>query len=296
MLRLLQKGFNYSQDGPGNRLVYHLQGCNLHCPWCSNPESMAPLGSLLVTDAARLRPDACPYGAISAAALNREVCRNCGTYPCTQMPGSGIRLTGTPIPEEEVLEEAERCRPLFFDGGGVTFTGGEPTLQWDALSSLLRALHGRGVHTAIETNGTHPRLPTLFPFIGHLILDVKHYDPRRHREVVGPGLEQIRKNFQAALAEREQIAVRIPLIGGFNAGEEDAAAFAAFFKGAAADGGVSLPGGLTVELLPYHEYGRDKWAQCGMQYVMGEEAFVGNAQAARFAAILRDNGLTVLRT
>ncbi len=37
---IFQKGFNYSQDGPGNRLVYHLSGCNLHCPWCSNPEGL----------------------------------------------------------------------------------------------------------------------------------------------------------------------------------------------------------------------------------------------------------------
>ena len=37
---IFQKGFNYSQDGPGNRLVYHLSGCNLNCPWCSNPEGL----------------------------------------------------------------------------------------------------------------------------------------------------------------------------------------------------------------------------------------------------------------
>lgn len=40
-LYIFQKGFNYSQDGPGNRLVYHLSGCNLRCPWCSNPEGMS---------------------------------------------------------------------------------------------------------------------------------------------------------------------------------------------------------------------------------------------------------------
>ena len=39
-IHIFQKGFNYSQDGPGNRLVYHLSGCNLKCPWCSNPEGM----------------------------------------------------------------------------------------------------------------------------------------------------------------------------------------------------------------------------------------------------------------
>ena len=39
-MRILQKGFNYSQDGPGNRLVYHLQGCNFACKWCSNADSI----------------------------------------------------------------------------------------------------------------------------------------------------------------------------------------------------------------------------------------------------------------
>lgn len=51
-IRIFQKGFNYSQDGPGNRLVYHLSGCNMRCPWCSNPEGLSPDGntSLLTID------------------------------------------------------------------------------------------------------------------------------------------------------------------------------------------------------------------------------------------------------
>lgn len=39
-MKIFQKGFNFSQDGPGNRLVYHLAGCNMHCLWCANPEGM----------------------------------------------------------------------------------------------------------------------------------------------------------------------------------------------------------------------------------------------------------------
>ena len=57
---IFQKGFNYSQDGPGNRLVYHLCGCNLHCPWCSNPE-----GLKLTEKAERLTVDAIVKEALS---------------------------------------------------------------------------------------------------------------------------------------------------------------------------------------------------------------------------------------
>lgn len=46
-MQIFQKGFNYSQDGPGNRLVYHLTGCNMRCPWCSNPECMETGGENL---------------------------------------------------------------------------------------------------------------------------------------------------------------------------------------------------------------------------------------------------------
>ena len=46
-MKIFQKGFNYSQDGPGNRLVYHLLGCNMRCPWCTNPEGMSVNGDVL---------------------------------------------------------------------------------------------------------------------------------------------------------------------------------------------------------------------------------------------------------
>ena len=87
-LKLFQKGFNYSQDGQGNRLVYHLQGCNMTCPWCANPEGMPMEGAMI---------------------------REAGKSP---------RLSCKVYETEEILREAVSCVPMFFDGGGVTFSGG----------------------------------------------------------------------------------------------------------------------------------------------------------------------------
>lgn len=111
-LHIFQRGFNFSQDGPGNRLVYHLQGCNLHCPWCSNPEGMTFCG-------------------------------------------------GTVCSVEDIVAEVLRSRPMFFDGGGVTLTGGEAAMQPQAVKELLSALSGYGIHTALESNGTAP--PAVHP-------------------------------------------------------------------------------------------------------------------------------------
>ena len=87
-----QKGFNYSQDGPGNRLVYHLSGCNMFCPWCSNPEGLK-------------RTEASQKHLI-----------------------------------DEILQEILSCRMMFFENGGVTFTGGEVTLQSDSVAELCKML------------------------------------------------------------------------------------------------------------------------------------------------------------
>ena len=132
---ILQKGFNYSQDGPGNRLVYHLQGCNFRCKWCSNPESMEK---------------------VSSQAKNYTV--------------------------DELADEVSRSRMMFFDGGGVTFTGGEATVQADELIELLKLLKSNGVHTCIETNGSSERLSEIADYVDYLIVDMKHYDDEQHRK------------------------------------------------------------------------------------------------------------------
>ena len=75
-------------------------------------------------------------------------------------------------------------KPLFFDGGGVTLTGGEATLQFEGVKALLSELKKAGIHTALETNGSHPRLEELLPQTDLLIFDLKHWDFSLAREVL----------------------------------------------------------------------------------------------------------------
>lgn len=239
-IRYFQKGFNFSQDGPGNRLVYHLYGCNFRCPWCSNPECFA----------------------------------------------DDTKITVATLPE--ILSEVRSARPMFFSGGGVTFTGGEPTVQFEALKQLLIYVKEEKIHTALECNASHPRLPELFPHIDWLMMDLKHADSRRHTEITGSDNAYVLRNISAA-AECRQLLLRIPLVNGYNTDGDSTRGFAQFLSkfGQNPD--------FAVELLPYHEYGKIKWRQHGMEYTVKDGA-VSENEIINIRQTLSDAGIRVIKT
>ena len=77
---------------------------------------------------------------------------------------------------QEIFDECKRSKLMFFSGGGVTFTGGEATMQYEELTELLKLLKSENIHTCIETNGTNEKLCELLEYIDYLIMDFKHYD------------------------------------------------------------------------------------------------------------------------
>ena len=101
---------------------------------------------------------------------------------------------------------------------------------------------------------------------------------------------QTMENIRGALAFGLPLAIRIPLIGGFSASASDAEAFAALFRE------LGVPGRATVELLPYHEYGKDKYEPLGLPYTMGPEAKITGQQREAYEQILRDAGIRLIRT
>lgn len=287
-LAVLRRGFHYAQDGRGNRLVVHLQGCNLRCPWCSNPEGISLRGTLLETD--QPVPDTlCPYGGIAEGRLRRNVCDSCTDHPCLTHPDRvELTLSCAPVAVEALLAECVQAKPLFFDGGGVTLSGGEPTLQFEAVRALLEGLRRENIHTAIETNGSHPRLPELFTQIDQLIMDCKQTDPAIHQSVTGRPNTQTLLNLELAFARHPDLLVRTPLIHGFN--DDDAAleGFRRFYR-------RFDTRNAQFEFLRYHAYGAVKWKHCGMPYTM-RDADVPEETRLRFEAALRADGHTVVRT
>jgi len=283
------KGFNFNQDGPGNRLVYHLQGCNMHCPWCANPEGI-PLDGPLMVDKNRLLDEVCPYGAIANGQLDRSRCETCSDRPClTDRRNQGILAKAVSLDIESVWSEILRSSPMYFAGGGVTFTGGEASLQLDAVLELMKRCREHAISTAIETNGTNPRLPELFPWLDHLIMDVKHGSSDKLMTVAGQPLKHIEANLVAAAEAGLDVLVRIPIIGGFNTSEQDKKEFIDFME-------RFDKSRIRIECLRFHEYGVKKWVAIGQEYALDESARVSKKQIAEWQETLRMAGWQVTTT
>lgn len=250
-LKIFQKGFNYSQDGPGNRLVYHLQGCNMSCPWCANPEGMKAQG--------------------------------CTIYSPTSSKKSFLVYS-----VEDLIDEITCCRPMFFDGGGVTFTGGEPTLQFEALKELLVRLKLSSIHTAIESNASHPRFPELWPYLDYIIMDCKQCDESLHIKYTGISNRTSLSNIRLACESGKPVHIRVPLIHHVNDSTQDRKMFLTFFQTLSTQN-------VTFEFLSYHEFGKAKWESCHMDYQM-EDGFIDSSTLTDFKKDLISCGLTYKET
>lgn len=285
LINIFQKGFNFSQDGPGNRLVYHLQGCNMHCPWCSNPEGISPKGSIMIYE--DVSDDVCPKNAIIEGEFDSKICYGCSKM-CLDHSHVGLKLSSESVETDDVVDEVLRSKSMFFSNGGVTFTGGEPTLNLPSLLDMLKKLKVQNINTAIETNGSHPELASILPYVDHLIFDFKHYDDEKHRKTLGISNATIRRNLKKC-SFLTNINIRIPLIKGFNTKEENAYGFVEELSHCNKEN-------ITVEFLKFHEYGKSKWTQCGMEYKMTGQEYVGQETLDMFIEIFNKNGIRTITT
>ncbi|MDR0796525.1 MAG: glycyl-radical enzyme activating protein, partial [Tannerella sp.] len=242
-IKIFSKGWNYSQDGRGNRLLYHFQGCNLSCPWCSNPEGIAIEGTMLVYSD-KLLDTVCPYGAVQNKTLDRNRCRICIGRQClSKNRNKGIAWSAKEYDIDTLIEEIEKSKPLFSGKGGITLTGGEPTLQFKPLKTLLARCKAIQVPTAIETNGTCARLPELFEFVDTMIIDFKHYDSETHQNRLGLGNDTVIENLWKTAESGIELWIRIPVIPGFNDSPDDIRQFISIIA-------LFKQDNLSVELLP----------------------------------------------
>lgn len=163
---------------------------------------------------------------------------------------------------EQVLREVLKDKP-FYDqsGGGMTMSGGEVLQQMDFAIQLADAAREAGIHVAVETTGyaAPARFAEFMEHVDLFLFDFKHIDRDKHYNGTGVYNDVILKNLQQLVDAGKPVIARIPVIPRFNTGIVTAKAMAKYLK----ELGVH-----EVHLLPFHQFGQNKYEQLGIPYEM----------------------------
>lgn len=163
-------------DGPGIRTTVFLKGCSIHCPWCCNPENI--------------------HYDIQTWKDEKDIE---GTF-------------GYDISLESLKKEIIKDKVYFLDGGGITFSGGEPLLQIKRYEPLLQELKEMGFNLAVET--------ALFVDIEQVEIGLRYFDfwyvdmktlvSETCEGILGGHIDQYMKNLASVAKGRSKVCVRIP--------------------------------------------------------------------------------------
>jgi len=282
-------------DGPGCRTLIFFKGCSLHCSWCSNPEGISPspepLYNIGKCNRDLLCVEACPVKAIreneAGLLFDRVRCAACSTFDCARACCSGaLRIGGYHLNVDGLYDKIRRDRQYWGEKGGITLTGGEPFLQPDFASALLKKCFEGFIHTAVETCGNVPwkNIESSLSWLDWIFFDLKHMDPEIHRSATGHSNKLIFENVKR-LAEifPGRLVFRMPVIPGLNDSDGHIRKMADF---------ILSTGRTEINLLPIHHLGREKYPLTGRIYSMDPEKVMTGEGIRRAWEIFTKAGVT----
>jgi len=261
---------NSLDDGPGIRTVIFFKGCPLSCVWCQNPESKKADVEISFDEKECIGCDTClevcPEGALSRDNpffIDRERCSLC--FDCAEnCPALALTVVGREMSHDEIVATVLKDKP-FYDtsGGGVTLSGGEPTMFMDFTALLLRELKSRGIHTLLETCGLfnlNRFKESLYPYLDMIYYDLKLHDPDEHVRFCGAQNDKIIENFielhRMSAEGGIPLLARVPLIPGITDRESNLVAIANLLR---------TQGVQTVQLLSYNPLWHEKERKIGVE-------------------------------
>jgi pyruvate formate lyase activating enzyme len=192
-----------------------------------------------------------------------------------------------------LAEAKERLLPLLpylrQHGGGVTVSGGEPTLQPDFVRALFALSRSLGLTTALDTNGACApgKRRALLAVTDTVLLDVKASTEALHRRLTGAPLAPTLAFGRLAAQRPGRLIIRRVLLPGVNDGAAELDALAAY--------ALSLKHRPPIELIAYHRLGVHKWRELGLRYPLAKLAPPSRAVWTRAAVRLERAGLEVHR-
>lgn len=213
-------------DGPGIRTTIFFKGCAANCWWCHNPESQQEQIE----------------STVKKEKLNGQVFES-------------DEKIGRMVTVDEVLNEIEKDR-VFYDesGGGVTFSGGEPLLQYQFLKSLLTQCKANSIHTALDTTGYTDQsvIKAIAGMTNLFLYDLKFINENRHIQYTGVSNKTILNNLNYLIEQNKHIIIRFPMIPPITDTSDNINEIITYL--------LPIKNGIQeVNILPYHKIAKHKY-------------------------------------
>ena len=284
-----------THGGDGVRPTLFFKGCPLRCMWCHNPESQHYYQELIFhqhkcTACGRCVAK-CKQGANSIVdgkiVFDRSKCTACGV--CTDWCITEAReLAGKEYTVDALVKEAMKDK-IFYEqsGGGVTLSGGEvmASQHMDYVEEVCRKLHENGVSIFIDTSGytDYKNLKRILPYVDVFLYDIKVMDPEDHKKYIGVDNSLILENLKKLSDEGAGLYIRLPIIQQVNATDEHIESVIHFLK----ENNIHAR---QVNLLPYHDIGKGKYASLDMEYHDDEMSVPVSELMEHFKSMFEEQG------
>jgi pyruvate formate lyase activating enzyme len=255
-------------DGPGIRTTVFLKGCPLRCVWCHNPESISPNVQLL---------------------YKTELCLACEACVKMDCPAEARKAVGEVISDQAVMARVLRDRFTFDEsGGGVTFSGGEPLMQFDFLKSLLVQCKEERLHVAVDTSGYAPwhHLQEVAALTDLFLFDLKLIDEKEHLQFTGVSNIGILENLKKLCDTNRLIELRMPIIPGITDTRANIEGTIRFL--------LQLRNPPPIWLLPHHQVAMAKYERFGLQCKLPPTVDPTEERMAELVACFKASGLKAM--
>ena len=284
-----------THDGNGIRTTVFLKGCPLRCRWCQNPEGLQIQPGILYLETKCMHCMTCANISKNNGItiedgkiiVHRDVKDNWDdiTYMC---PTMALSYDSKEYTLEETFNEIFKDEIFFKRGGGITFSGGEPFLQFDFMLEVLKECKRRGIHTAIESSfyTDIEKVKTIVPYLDQIYCDCKLYEEDQHIQYTGVSNKRIKKNIEYLLtsSKKDQVIIRTPLIPEMSATKENIQMISKFIS--------SIYSDVHYEILNYNPLAKSKYAYLDMEYCFEENPpLYTKEEMNEFYEIAQENGI-----
>lgn len=281
------------QDGPGIRTTVFLKGCNMHCSWCHNPETLKHMPEIMFYPIRCIGcgkcVEVCPQGAHSIAngvhTIDRDVCVGCGK--CAEACyAEALQKCGTRMSAKQIMDEVVQDKPYYDNSnGGMTISGGECLCQSAFVEQLIDAAHERGIHAAIETNLSFDfaRIEDVLRKCDLVMFDIKLMDDEMHKKYTGVSNAKVLENAKRLDELGIPFIVRTPLIPGVTDTDENVAAIADYIK--------DMKHLVRYELLNFNTLGGAKYESLAAENAHADARPLNKARLDELSAIVAHAGI-----